>query len=77
MKNNVKDIDKGYILKVDVRYPKNLYGLHEDLPFLPKRMKSGKCKEPVCILYDKKKLCCSHKIIKTSLKSWANIKEGS
>ena len=24
-----------------------------------------------------KKLCCSNKIIKTSLKSWANIKKGS
>ena len=49
-----EDSDKGYILEVDVKYPKNLHGLHEDLPFLPERMKIGKCKKPVCNLYDKK-----------------------
>ena len=48
------DRDKEYILEVDVKYPKNLHGLHEDLPFLPKRMKIGKCKKLVCNLYDKK-----------------------
>ena len=42
------------ILEVDVKYPKNLHGLHEDLPFLPGRMKTGKCKRLVCNLYDKK-----------------------
>ena len=26
---------KGYILKVDVEYPKNLHDLHSDLPFSP------------------------------------------
>ena len=30
---------KGYILKVDVEYPKHLRDLHNDLPFLPVRMK--------------------------------------
>ena len=69
IKNYDEDRDKGYILEVDIKYPKNLHGLHEDLPFLPERMKIGKSKKPVCHLYDKKRLCCSHKIIKTSLKS--------
>ena len=69
IKNYDEDRDKGYILEVDVKYPKNLHGLHEDLPFLPERMKIGKSKKPVCNLYDKKRLCCSHKIINTSLKS--------
>ena len=31
--------DKGYFLKVDVEYPKNLFNLHRDLIFLPKRKK--------------------------------------
>ena len=35
IKNYDEDIYKGYILEVDVKYPKNLHGLHEDLPFLP------------------------------------------
>ena len=54
IKNYDEDNDKGYILEVEVKYPKNLHGLHEDLPFLPKRMKIGKCKKLVCNLYDKK-----------------------
>ena len=77
IKNYYEDSYKVYILEVNVKYPKNLNGLHEDLPFLPERMKIGKCKKLVCNLYDKKKICCSHKIIKTSIKSWTNIKEGS
>ena len=74
IKNYDEDSNKGYILEVDLKYPKNLHGLHEDLPFLPERMKIGKCKKLICNLYDKKKLCCSHKIIKTSLKSWVKNK---
>ena len=53
IKNYDQDSNKGYILEVDVKYPKNLHGLHEDLRFLPERMKIGKCKKLVCNLYDK------------------------
>ena len=78
IKNYDEDSDKGYILEVDVEYPKNLHGLHSDLSFLPERMKIDKCKKLVCNLYDvHKKPCCSYKIIKTSIKPWANIKESS
>ena len=77
IKNYDEDRDKGYILEVDVKYPKKLHDLHSDLPFSPERMKIDKCKKLVCNLYDKKKLCCSHKIIKTSLKPLVNIKKGS
>ena len=34
---NENDI-KGYILEVDVKYPKRLHELHSDLPFLSERM---------------------------------------
>ena len=47
-----EDGDKGYILEVDVEYPKNLHDLHSDLPFLPERMKINKCSKLVCNLYD-------------------------
>ena len=53
-KNYDEDIDKGYILEADVEYPKDLQGLHSDLPFLPERMKINKCSKLVCNLYDKK-----------------------
>ena len=53
---NYKENDKkGYILKVDVKYPKKLHELYSDLPFLPERMEINKCKKLVCNLYDKEK----------------------
>ena len=72
-----EDSDKGPILEVDIEYPKNVHDLHSHLPFLPERMKINKCSKLVCNLYDKKKICRSYKIIKTSIKSRANIKESS
>ena len=54
IKNYYEDSDKGYILEVDVEYPKKLHDLHGDLPFLPERMKIDKCSKLICNLYDKK-----------------------
>ena len=54
IKNYDKDSDKGYILGVGVKHPKNLHDFHSDLPFLPERMKIDKCRKPVCNLYDRK-----------------------
>ena len=42
IKNCDEDGDQGYILEVDVEYPKNLNYLHSDFPFLPERMKINK-----------------------------------
>ena len=39
IKNCNENNDKGYILEVDVKYPKRLHELHSDLPFLSERMK--------------------------------------
>ena len=39
IKNNNEDSNKGYILEVDVEYPKHLLNLHSHLPFLAERMK--------------------------------------
>ena len=49
-----EDSAKGYILEVDVEYPKDLHNLHSDLPFLSERMKIKNCSKLVCNLYDKK-----------------------
>ena len=54
IKNYDEDSDKGYIIELDVKYPKRLHNLYCILPFLPKRMKIKKCNKLVCNLYDKK-----------------------
>ena len=54
IKHYNENSDKGYILEVDVKYPKKLHDLHSALPFLPKRMKIDKCKKFVCSLRNKK-----------------------
>ena len=77
IKNYDKNCGKGYILEVDVEYPKNLHKLHSDLPFLPERMKNNKCSKLVCTIENKKRLCCSHKSFKTSIKSWINTKKST
>ena len=53
IRNYDEDRNKGYILEVDVEYPKDLHDLHSDLPFLPERMKIDKCSKLVSNLYDK------------------------
>ena len=42
IKSYNEESDQGYFLEVDVQYPKKLRDLHNDLPFLPKRMKIEK-----------------------------------
>ena len=55
IKNYNENDNKCYILEVDVKYLKRLHELHSDLPFLPERMKTNKCKKLVCNLFNKKK----------------------
>ena len=45
IKNYNKDSDEGHFLEVDVQYPKTLHDLHNDLPYLPERMKGEKVKK--------------------------------
>ena len=47
-------IDKGYILEVDVSYPKELHNQHNDLPFMCKRMEINGVEKMVPNLRNKK-----------------------
>ena len=60
--------DIGYILKVDIEYPKQIRMLHSDLPFLPERMKINKSTKLFCDVQDKKKLCNTHSSFKSSIR---------
>ena len=75
IKNYDENSDKGYFLEVDVKYPKKLFNLHSDLPFLLERKQIKKCNKLVCTIQNKKKQCYSHECIKTSAKSWINTKK--
>ena len=67
IKNYDENSKKGYILTVDVEYPKNLHDLHSDLPFLLERMKINKCSKLVCCLYDKKNYIVHIRVLKHAL----------
>ena len=75
IKNYDENNDKGYILEVDVKCPKRLHELHSDLPLLSERMEVNKCKKLVCNLFNKKKIRRTHKCVKTSVKSWIEVKK--
>ena len=51
--NYNKENDEGYFLEVDVQYSKKLHDLHNDLPFLPERMKIEKVERLVSNVHDK------------------------
>ena len=53
IKNYDEGSDEGYSLEVDVQYPEILLELHNDLPFLPERMKLEKIEKFVANLHDK------------------------
>ena len=53
-KNYNENSDNGYLLEVDFEYPKNLFNLHRDLPFLHERKKIGKYNKLVCDFHDNK-----------------------
>ena len=53
LKNYNKESDEGYFFEVDVQYLEKLHELHNDLPFLPERMKIEKVEKLVANLHDK------------------------
>ena len=75
IKNYDENNDKGYILEVDVKYPKRLHELHSDLPFLSERMEVKKCKKRVCNLFNKKKYAVHINVLKQALNHGLKFKK--
>ena len=75
IKNYNENDDKGYILEVDVKYPKRLHELHSDLTFLSERMEVNKCEKLVCNLFNKKKYVAHMNALKQALNHGLKLKK--
>ena len=67
IKNYDENSDKGYFLEVDIDYPKELFNLHKDLPFLPERKKANKVEKLICSIEDKEKYVMHISVLKQAL----------
>ena len=72
---NYGENNKGFILEIDVKYPRKLHDLHSDLPFLPKIMKIDKCKKFACNLRNKKNYVVHIKSLKQALNHGLKLKK--
>ena len=75
IKNYNENSYRGYILEVDVKYPKELHDLDSDLSFLPKKMKIDKYKKLVCDLRNKNKYVVHIKSLKQALNHGLKLKK--
>ena len=57
----------GYLLEVDVNYPKELHDLHNDIPFMCSKMKVNGVEKLIPNLYDKKKYIIHIRALKQAL----------
>ena len=67
VKSYNKNSSKGYVLKVDVDYPRELQNLHCDLPFLPEKMVVNNPEKLICNLQDKKDYVVHINVLKQAL----------
>ena len=67
IKNYNENSDIRYFFEVDIKYPKELFNKHKDLPFLPERMKINKCSKLVCTLHDKENYVIHIRALKQAL----------
>ena len=67
-----KKYKRGYILEVDVAYPKELHENHNELPFLTERMKIGRVEKVVPNLKDRKGYVVHIKTLDQALKHGLN-----
>ena len=57
----------GYFLEVDLNYPKELFNLHKDLPFLPESKKVNKIEKLICSIENKEKCVIHIRFLKQAL----------
>ena len=77
IKNYNEKSDEGYLLEVDVQCPEKLHEVHNDLPFLPERMKLGKIEKLVTNLHDKSENVIHIRNLKQVLNHGLSLKKSS
>ena len=71
IKNFNEESDNGYFLEVEVQYLEKLHDLHNDLPFLPERMKIYEVEKLIanlhnkteCVIIRNLKLALNHELV--------------
>ena len=64
-----------YFFEVDIDYPKELFDLHKDLPFLPESKKVNNVKKLICDIEDKKKYVIPIRALKQALNNGLRLKK--
>ena len=75
IKNYDENGNTGYFLEVDIDYPKELFNLHKDLPFLPESKKVNKVEKLICDIEDKKKYVIHIRALKQALNNGLKFKK--
>ena len=75
IKNYNVESDEGYFLEVDVQFLEKLHEIHNDLPFLPERMKIQKVEKLVANLHGKTEYVIHIRNFKQTLNHGLFLKE--
>ena len=74
IKNYDENSNIGYFLEVDIDYPKELFNLHKDFPFLPESKKVNKVEKLICSIEDNKKYVIHIRALKETLNRGLTLK---
>ena len=75
IKNYDENSNTGYFLEVDIDYPKELFDLHKDLPFLSESEKVNKVEKLICDIEDTKKYVIHIRTLKQALNHGLRLKK--
>ena len=75
IKSYNEESDEGYFLEVEDQYLEKLHELHNDLPFLPERIKTKKVEKLVANLHDKTEYVIYIRNLKQALNSGLVLKK--
>ena len=71
----MKMVIQDTFFEVDINYPKELFNLHKDLPFLPESKKVNNVEKLICDIEDKKKYVIHIRALKQALNNGLRLKK--